>query len=80
MAKAEGVVSSRAGITTRPDVMRKEWLKEYPDMRHWEQVGPFATPEEAQRWERKQRGCERSGAGDERDFLGSRWYGYRFEY
>jgi hypothetical protein len=49
-------------------------------MRHWETVGPFATVEEAQRWERKQRGCEKSGAGGDLDYPGSRWYGYRFEH
>ncbi len=68
------------GITTKPEVRRKEWLKEYPNMRHWETVGPFATVEEAQGWEKRQRGCEKSGAGDDLDYPGSRWYGYRFEH
>ncbi len=76
----EGVVSSRAGVTTRPDVLKKEWLTEYPNLRHWELVGPFATYEEAEGWEKRQRGCEKSGSGDERDYPGARWYGYRFEY
>ena len=70
----------RAGITTRPNVLKKEWLKEYPEMRHWELVGPFATCQEAEGWERRQRGCEKSGAGAELDYPGARWYGYRFEY
>ena len=75
----EGVVSSRAGVTTRPDVLKKEWLREYPNLRHWELVGPFATRREAEDWEKKQRGCEKSGGGDEHDYPGARWYGYRFD-
>jgi len=68
-------VPRRAGITTRPNVLKKEWLKEYPEMRHWELVGPFATRQEAEGWERKQRGCEKSGAGDDVDYAGARCTG-----
>lgn len=74
------VVPHIAGITTRPEVQRREWLREYPNLRHWEVVGPFATCGEVLRWERRQRGCERSGGTDERDYPGARWHGYRFEY
>ncbi len=79
-AQTEGAVPRRAGIATRPDVLKKEWLREYPDMRHWELVGPFATRREAEDWEKRQHGCEKSGGGDEHDYPGARWYGYRFEY
>ena len=69
-----------SGITTRPEARRKEWLREYPNMRHWETVGPFATAEEAEAWEKRQHRCERHGPGDDLDYPGARWYGYRFEY
>ncbi len=76
---AEAVVSRRVGITTRPDVLKKEWLSECSSMRDWELVGPFATCREAEDWEKRQRGCEKSGGSRERDYAGAR-YGYRFEY
>jgi hypothetical protein len=73
-------MTCRAGITTRPEDRKREWRLEHPTMRHWEVVGPFASRQEAQSWEDRQRGCERSGGGDEPDYPGARWYGYRFDY
>jgi hypothetical protein len=68
------------GITTRPKERKKEWQDRYPTLRNWELVGPLATRREAEAWEKRQRGCERSGGGDDPDFLGARSWGYRFDY
>jgi hypothetical protein len=73
-------MACRAGITTRPTDRKNEWKERYPNMRDWGLVGPFATRQEAQAWENRQRGCDRSGGGDEPDYLGARWWGYRFDY
>lgn len=69
----------RAGITTRPDERRKEWLQRRPGMRNWEAT-PFSSRATAQVWEDAQYSCEKSGGGADPDSPGATWYGYRFDF
>jgi hypothetical protein len=73
-------MSCRAGITTRPEERKKEWLIEYPSMRNWQVFGPFASREMAQSWENSQYGCDKSHGGNEPDDRNAKWFGYRFNY
>lgn len=69
----------RVGITTRLADRKKEWEREYPRMRNWQQYGPFKNRKEAQEWEDRQT-CDKSGGGADPDTPGAKWYGYRFEF
>jgi len=68
----------RAGITTRPEVRKKEWEQREPTMRNWQRFGPFSSRLAAQEWEDRQP-CEKHSGGDEPD-TPAVWYGYRFDY
>ena len=70
----------RTGITTRPEELRVEWLREYPTMHNWEVFGPFESCAQAQAWEDLQRTCVRLDADVEVDVAGARWWGYHFDY
>lgn len=69
----------RAGITTRLDERQTEWQRQYPTMRNWQAYGPFQNRAAAQQWEDSQP-CVKSGGGADPDFLGARWYSYKFDF
>lgn len=69
----------RAGITTRLSERKKEWEREQPGMRNWQEAGPFQNRAAAQAWEDRQ-SCVKAPGGAEPDTPGTSWYGYRFDY
>ena len=70
----------QAGITTRPQNSRTEWLREHPALHRWQVFGPFVSREQAQAWKNLQHACVRSDGDVEPDSSEPRWWGYRFDY
>jgi hypothetical protein len=73
-------MSSRHGITTRPEELRAEWHRACPTMHAWHVFGPFRDREQAEAWEDQQQDSNGSSNDMELDFPGARWWGFRFDY
>ena len=70
----------RAGITTRPEVRKREGELVYPDMSNWQLFGPFSNRTAAQVWEDDQEPCDRHDGGKDPASLTAKWHGYRFDF
>ena len=74
-------MACRVGITTRPEERKEEWRQKHPDLRNWEQYGPYSTKSEAQRIETelaRKFGCEAHPGGQGAEY--DKWFVYKFEY
>ena len=73
-------MACRAGITTDLVSRKKHWESVYPSLSNWRTRGPFVSRAQAQGWEDRQLGCDRSGGGDDPNDLSKDWYGYSFSF
>jgi len=74
-------MSCRVGITTDPKRRRQEWEQKYSNLKNWEEHGPYASRDHAQRIENSmasQRSCVSHQGGREPEH--GPWYVYYFEY
>lgn len=71
----------RVGITTDLERRHQEWLQKYPDLRNWEEHGPYPSRDHAQQIENSlasQRNCISHPGGREPE--NGPWFVYYFEY
>lgn len=71
----------RVGITMNPERRKKEWEKDYPNLRSWEIVekcGSKSAAQARETAEAKRRNCDFGSGGSGPEF--ATWYVYYFWY
>ncbi|MCY4161582.1 MAG: hypothetical protein OXC92_02330 [Flavobacteriaceae bacterium] len=74
-------MACRIGITTDPKARRKDWEREYPNLKNWTILKTFSKKSDAQQYEKQEaerQNCDSAPGGAGREY--DKWYVYRFEF